>query len=234
MNALIRCVAFPFGLIALLSLVGGAQGLAQPRQTAPAIVDTFVAAIPVRPAEDITKDTERSGSLRAQAKQRLARAQEEISTLGSMITARKKDLEALEGYLDTLDSETKAKEIATLKEKADLFEKILDLLQLRKKLWEGDAESAKATVGYTEAQEEWLSLEGTLNKKRGDRAELKKRPGSASDLAALDLVIKEMEEQAMDRWKKTLAKHEDAVSAEQDYFDLVKKHAEAQDAFHAP
>jgi hypothetical protein len=234
MAAFLRRATFAFGLTSLLCLWGGAQVLAQPKQAAPAIVDTFVAAIPVRPADDVTRDVERSGSVRAQAKQRLARAEEEVNTLTSVINARKKDLNALEEYLDTLDSETKAKEIATLKEKADLLEKILDLLQLRKKVREGDASSAKATVAYTEAQEELLSVEGTLNKKRSDRAEIAKKPGSSADLVAIDLVIKEMEGQAMERWKNALAKQEDAVSEEQDYLDLVKKHAEAQEAFHAP
>jgi hypothetical protein len=234
MTAPIRSAVDALTLAAFLSLAAGAQGLAQPVQTAPAIADTLVAAIPVRLPDDVMKDTERASSLRSQTKQRLARAEEEVNALAGMINARKKDFEALEGYLDTLDSGTKAKEIATLKAKAELLEKIIDLLQLRKKMKQGDEESASTTIAYTEAQEEWLSFEGTLIKKRNDRTEIAKKSGSAADLAALDLVIKEMEGQGIKRWKKALDKHEDAVSKEQDYLDLIKKFAEAQEAFHAP
>lgn len=234
MTSIIQRTTCMLGLASLLCITGGAEAPAQPAQSAPAIVDTFVAAIPLRPIDEITKDSERASAIRAQAKQRLARAQEEVLTLGSMITARQKDLAALEGYLDTLDSDTKGKEIATLKQKAALLEKLLDLLELRKKVREGDVESAAATVAYTEAQEEVYSLEGTLDRKRSDRLVLAKKPGSSADLAAMDLVIKEMESQVMELWEKALSKHEDRVSEEQEYLDLIRKHANAQEAFHAP
>ena len=52
---------------------------------------------------------------------------------------------------------------------------MLDLLELRKKVREGEVESAEATVAYTEAQEALYSLEGQLATKRSDRAELSKK-----------------------------------------------------------
>ena len=234
MTAIIRHAACALGLASLLCLSGGADASAQPTQSAPAIADTFVAAIPLRPVDEITKDNERANALRALTKQRLARAQEEVHTLGSMINARKKDLAALEGYVDTLDSDTKGREIALLQQKTAMLEKILDLLELRKKVREGDVASATATIAFTEAQEEMYSLEGTLEKKRSDRAVLAKRPGSSADCAAMDLVIKEMEKQVMELWDKALNKHEDCVSEEQEYLELIRKHANAQEAFRAP
>jgi len=95
-------------------------------------------------------------------------------------------------------------------------------------------ESAAATVEYSEAQEELYSLEGQLATKRNDRAELSKKKGSPADLAAMDLAIKEMESEVMERWDQMLTKHDDSVSEEQDYVGLLKKLAEAQDSFHTP
>lgn len=218
----------------LLLVIGGSCTLAQPKLTAPALPDTFVAAVPLRPIEDINKDNERLSALRSQTKQRLARAQEEVLTLASMITAREKDLDALGAYLDTVDTEKKANEVAQLKQKSALLDKVLDLLKLRKKVREAEVESATATIAYTEAQEALYTLEGTLEKKRSDRAELARKKGSTSDLAAIDLAVKLMEDQVMESWEKALKKHDDAVSEEEDYLKMLMKHAEAQEAFHNP
>jgi chromosome segregation ATPase len=233
MTATVRRVAHALGLASLLCITGGADAPAQPRQSAPAIVDTFVAVIPRRPLEDIKKDIEQSNAQRMQAKHRLAQAQEEVRTLETIINVREKDLEALEGYIDTLDSDKKADEIAIVKRKIALLEKLRDLLELRKKVREGEAEAATAAVAYTEAQEEVYELEGTLVTKRSDRVDIAKKPGSSADLAAIDLAIKRMESEVLERWEKALKKHEDSVSEEQDLLSLLNKLAEAQDAYHA-
>ena len=114
------------------------------------------------------------------------------------------------------------------------LEKLVDLLELRKKVRESEVVSAEATVAYTEAQEDLYSREGQLVTKRNDRAELFKKKSSPADLRAMDLSIKEMESEVLERWDKMLKKHEDSVSEEQDYMNLLKKLADAQDAFHTP
>jgi len=234
MNAIVPRVAHAFGLAFVLCIAGGADAIAQPTQSAPAIADTFIAVVPLRSLQDIKVDGERAGALRNQAKQRLAQAQEGVHTLDNVIKARQTDLAALESHVDTLDADSKANEIATLKQKTALLEKLLDLLELRKNAREGEVESAAATVEYSEAQEELYSLEGQLATKRNDRAELSKKKGSPADLAAMDLAIKEMESEVMERWDQMLTKHDDSVSEEQDYVGLLKKLAEAQDSFHTP
>ncbi len=234
MNAIVRRASCAFGLATFLCIPGGADALAQPTEAAPAIVDTFIAVVPLRSLQDIKADGERAGALRNQAKQRRAQAQEGVLTLDNMIKARKKDLAAFEGYLDALDADTKAGEIATMKQKTALLEKLLDLLELRKNVREGEVESAEATVAYTEAMEELYSLEGQLATKRNDRAELSKKKASSADRGELDLAIKQMESEVLERWDKMLKKHEDSVSEEQDYIGLLKKLADTQDAFHNP
>ena len=234
MNAIVRRAAWVFGLATFLCITGGADAVAQPTEAAPAIVDTFIAVVPLRSLQDIKLDSERAGILRNQAKQRLAQAQEGVHALTNMIMARQKDLEALDEYLDALDADAKANEIAALKPKAALLEKLVDLLELRKKVRESEVESAEATVAYTEAQEDLYSREGQLVTKRNDRAELFKKKSSPADLRAMDLSIKEMESEVLERWDKMLKKHEDSVSEEQDYMNLLKKLADAQDAFHTP
>ena len=232
MTATVRRAAHALGLASLLCIAGGADAPAQPTQSAPAIVDTFVAVIPRRPLEDIKKDIEQVNAQRMQAKHRLAQAQDEVRTLESIINVREKDLEALQGYLDALDSDKKGDEIAVVKRKTALLEKLRDLLEIRKKVREGEVETATAAVAYTEAQEEVYELEGTLVTKRSDRADVAKKPGATADLAAMDLAIKRMEGEVLERWKKALKKHDDSVSEDQDLLGLLKKLAEAQDAFH--
>jgi hypothetical protein len=233
MTSITRCAICALGFASLLCISGGMDALAQPIQTAPAIVDTFIAVVPPRAMEEITKDSEHASALRSQAKQCVARAEEEVRTLESMIKARNKDLEALETHIDTLDSEKKATEIARLKQKCALLEKVRDLLKLRVKVREGEVDAAKATVAYTEAQEEFYSLEGTLAKKRLDRADLAKKPGSAADLAAMDTAIKDLEGEVLDRWETALKKHAASVSEERDFVSLLRKLADAQAEFHA-
>jgi hypothetical protein len=233
MNALLVRNCSALALVCLLIVPAGGA-MAQPVQTAPALPDTFVAAVPMRPVADIHKDTERASSVRGETKQWLARAQEEVHTLANLISVRKKDLDALEAWLDTVDTDKKANEVAKAKVKSALLDKIIDLLELRKKVRDAEVETATATIAFTEAQEELYALEGTLDKKRNDRAELAKKKGSASDLAAVDLAIKGMEEEVLDAWEKSLKRHDDAVSAEQDYVKLLRKHSEAQEKFNNP
>jgi chromosome segregation ATPase len=232
MTAYIRCTAYALGLAALLCVAGSGDVTAQPKQTAPAVVDTFIAVVPRRPIEEIKKDIEQVTAQRRDAKLRLEKAQEEVRTLDNILGMRKKDIEALEGHLDTLDAEKKAGEIASLKSKIALLEKLRDLLEVRKDVREGEVESATAAVAYTEAQEELYDLEGTLTTKRGERVELAKKPGSAADIAAMDLAIKKLEDEVLDRWKKALKKHENSVSEEQDLLSLLRKLEEAQESFH--
>ncbi len=234
MTATVRRAAHALGLASLLCITGGADAPAQPTQSAPAIVDTFVAVVPRRPIEDIKKDIEQVNAQRMQAKHRQAQAEDEVRTLENIISVREKDLEALGGYLDTLDSDKKSGEIAIVKRKIALLEKVRDLLEIRKKVRAGEVESAKATVAYTEAQEEVYELEGTLVTKRSDRVDIAKKPGSSTDLAAIDLAIKRMEVEVLERWEKALKKHDESVSEEQDFLGLLNKLAEAQDAFRAP
>jgi hypothetical protein len=221
--------------LTLLSLaIGGLRAQAQPTLSAPALPDTFVAAVPLRAMEEVNKDNERVSALRSQSKQRLARAQEEVLTLASIITAREKDLDALGSYLDTVNTDKNADEVAKLKQKSALLDKVIDLLKLRKKVREEEVDMATATIAYTEAQEALFTLEGTLDKKRNDRAELARKKASATDLAAMDLTIKSMEGQVLEFWGKALKKHDDAVSEEGDYLKLLIKHSEAQEVFHNP
>jgi chromosome segregation ATPase len=232
MTTYVRRAAHALGLASLLCFTGGADAPAQPKQSAPALADTFIAVVPRRPIEEIKKDIEHMNALRREAKLHLEKAQEEVRTLESVLKARQADLDALEAHLDTLDSEKSVNEIADLKRKIALLEKIRDLLDVRKDVREGEVDAAKATVAYTEAQEEFYDLEITLLAKKNDRAEVAKKPGSAADLAALDRIIKELEDDVLERWGKALKKHEDSVSEEQDLLGLIKKLAEAQDSFH--
>lgn len=234
MTATFRRAAHALGLASLLCITGGADAPAQPTQSAPAIVDTLVAAVPRRPIEDIKKDSEHAIALRTQARLRLERAQEEIHALENIINVRQKDIDALEGYQDSLDSDKKADEIAVVKRKIALLEKLRDLLELRKKVREGEVDAATAAVTYTEAQEGLYDLEGTLATRRNDRVELAKKLGSAADLAAMDRALKELEDQVLERWEKALKKQKDSVSEEQDLLGLLRKLAEAQAEFHAP
>jgi chromosome segregation ATPase len=233
MTTYVRRAAHALGLASILCFAGGADAPAQPKQSAPALADTFIAVVPRRPLEEIKKDIEHMNALRREAKLRIEKAQEEVRTLESILKARQADLDALEAHLDTLDSEKSANEIADLKRKIAFLEKIRDLLEVRKDVREGEVDAAKATVAYTEAQEEMYDLESTLVTKRSDRAEVAKKPGSAADLAALDRIIKELEDDVLERWGKALKKHDDSVSEEQDLRGLIKKLAEAQESFHA-
>jgi len=140
----------------------------------------------------------------------------------------------LEEHLDSLDSDKKADEITIVKRKIALLDKIQDLLKLRKKVREGEVDAATAAVTYTEAQEQMFDLEGTLLTRRNDRVELAKKPGSAANIAAMDLAIKDLEDEVMNRWEKALKKHKDSISEEQDLLDLLKKLADAQAEFHNP
>lgn len=234
MTAISRRVAYGLGLATLLAPVIGTNATAQPTQSAPAIVDTFIAVVTPRSAEEITKDSERASGLRTQAKQHLARAQEELSNLESMIKARKVDLNAFEEHLDALDADKNPKEVAALKKTTAMLEKLLDLLELRKNIREAEVSSASATVTLTEAQEELYSFEGRLVMRRNDRAALTKKPGSSADIAALDLAIKEMESEVLKLWEKTISRHEDAVSAEEHLLKQCRKLEEGQEAFHNP
>ncbi|HSQ76034.1 MAG TPA: hypothetical protein VLT13_10780 [Bacteroidota bacterium] len=234
MTALSRRVAYGLGLASVLALAAGTPATAQPVQSAPAIVDTFVAVVTPRSADEITKDSERASALRAQAKQHLARAQEEVSNLESMIKARQVDLEAFEKHLDALDDDKNAKEIAAVRTTTVLLEKVLDLLELRKNMGEAEVSSAAATVALTEAQEELYSFEGRLVMRRTDRAGLAKKPGSAADVAALDLAIKEMEDAVLKLSEKMISRHEDAVAEEEDLLGHRRKLADAQNTFHNP
>ena len=233
MTATVRCAAHALGLASLLFFIGGSDAPAQSTQSASAIVDTFVAVVPRRPVEDIKKDSEHAIALRTQARLRLERAQEEVHTLENIIKARQKDIDALEEHLDSLDSDKKADEITIGKRKLALLEKIQDLLKLRKKVREGEVDAATAAIAHTEAQEHMYDLEGTLTTRRNDRVELAKKPGSAANLAAMDLAIKDLEDEVLDRWEKALKKHKDSISEEQDLVDLLRKLAEAQAEFHA-
>jgi hypothetical protein len=205
---------------------------AQSSNAASAAVDTFIVVVPLRPEAEIKKDIESLNAVRSQAKLRLARANETVSTLATQIATREKDLDALEGALDTLDSDTKAQEIVDLKKKIAVLEKFRDLLELRKELREGEADAAKAVIAYTEAQEEMYSGEIALAKKRADRETLLKKPGSSADVASLTATIKDMESDVLDQWEHALDKHKDSLSEEQDFVDLLKKLAKAQSAFH--
>ena len=55
MTASVRRTAHALGLASLLCITGGADAPAQPTQSAPAIIDTFVAVIPRRPLEEIKR-----------------------------------------------------------------------------------------------------------------------------------------------------------------------------------
>jgi hypothetical protein len=227
----VRRTVRSLALASLLWAIADGDTLAQPTS---AVIDTFVAIVPRRPVEDITRDADRAKTLHAQAQVRLERAREEVRTLDIIIGVRQKDLESLEGHLDTLDSEKKAEEVAVVKQKIILLEKLLDLLELRKNAREGEAEAATATVAYAEAQEDYCTLEGTLETKRSERADLARKPGSTADLAIADRAIKELEAGVLERWEKSLSKHERCVSEEQDLLGLLRKLKEAQEAFHTP
>jgi chromosome segregation ATPase len=197
-------------------------------------VDTFVAVVPRRPVEDIKKDIERVKVLRTQAKLRMDRAQEDAQSLAKTIDAKKKDLEALEGHLDSLDSDKNADEIATGKRKTALLEKLRDLLDLRKDVREEETKAAAAAIAHAEAQEEFYGAEASLAAKRTERAGVAKKPVSGTDIAAMDLALNNLEGDVLERWEKALDKHDDSVSEEKDLLKLLKKLAEAQTTFHAP
>ncbi len=232
MNTTLRS-ACALVLILFLTIFTGGAAPAQPAQSAPALADTFAAVVPHRPIEEITRDREHAGLLLTQAKQRLSRADEGISGLEAMISAREKDLDALKTYVKNLDSDSSANEIALMKEKTALLEKVLDLVELRKKVLEGEASSARASIAFAESQEDLYSFEEKLARKRDERTALDKEKGSAADAAAMDLTIREMQEKVMDRWKTMLGKQDDSVSEEKDYLKLLRDLAEAQDAFRA-
>ena len=199
---------------------------AQTPHSTTAVVDTFVAVVPRRPIEDIKKDIERVKAFRTQAKLRMDRAQEDAQSLAKLIDAKKKDLEALEGHLDTLDSDKNGDEIAIGKQKT--------ALDLRKDVREEEAKAAAAAIAYADAEEEFHNAEATLAAKRTERAGVAKKPISAADIAAMDLALNNLESDALERWEKTLDKHDDSVSEEKDLLKLLKKLAEAQTTFHAP
>jgi chromosome segregation ATPase len=222
------------GLVSLLCFAGSNNVQAQSKATASAVTDTFVAVVPVRLLDDIKKSTDVVKNLRAQAKTRLERAQGEVDALESAITTKQKDLDALEGRMDTLDSDKSANEIARIKGKIALLEKLKDLLEVRNKARKAEVESAQAASAYADAQEEFYDLEAKLATKRNERAALAKKSSAANDLAAMDQAITELEGNALEGWEKALKKHDDSVSAEQDLVSRLKKLAEAQAEFHTP
>ncbi len=227
-----RPIVVAIVLFTILALSEPARTQVQPSTAGSAAVDTFIVVVPLRPDEEIKKDVESLKAVRSQAKLRLDRARENVSTIETQIATKEKDLDALEGALDTLDSDTKAQEIVDLKKKIAGLEKFRDLLELRKELREGEAAAAAAVIAYTEAQEEMYTNEAALAKKRADRATLVKRPGSYADVASLTTAVKEMESDVLDQWEHALDKHKDSLSAEQDFVDLLKKLAKAQSSFH--
>ncbi len=234
MTTIARRAVYIFGILSLVCLAGGADVFAQTPHSITAVVDTFVAVVPRRPIEDIKKDIERVKAFRTQAKLRMDRAQEDAQSLAKLIDAKKKDLEALEGHLDTLDSDKNGDEIAIGKQKTALLEKLRDLLDLRKDVREEEAKAAAAAIAYADAEEEFHNAEATLAAKRTERAGVAKKPISAADIAAMDLALNNLESDALERWEKTLDKHDDSVSEEKDLLKLLKKLAEAQTTFHAP
>ncbi len=234
MTTIARRAVYIFGILSLVCLAGGADVFAQTPHSTTAVVDTFVAVVPRRPIEDIKKDIERVKAFRTQAKLRMDRAQEDAQSLAKLIDAKKKDLEALEGHLDTLDSDKNGDEIAIGKQKTALLEKLRDLLDLRKDVREEEAKAAAAAIAYADAEEEFHNAEATLAAKRTERAGVAKKPISAADIAAMDLALNNLESDALERWEKTLDKHDDSVSEEKDLLKLLKKLAEAQTTFHAP
>ena len=47
--------------------------------------------------------------------------------------------------------------------------------------------------------------------------DLAKRPGSATDLApTMDLALKDLEDEVLERWEKAIKKHKDSLSEDQD------------------
>lgn len=234
MNSPVRRILVALGLTCLLCFAGGTIALAQPTQSAPALTDTIVAVVPPRSIEDIKRDSERASAQRQQTKQQLARAQEELSTLENMISLRKKDVSALEDYIDGLDADKQAKQIAAGKQTLAVLEKLLDLFKLRRSVREAEIESAEATIALTDAQDKLYSLEERLATKRDDRATIAKKPGAATELAVIDSAIKELEAKVFDLWEDAIGKQKDRASAEKDYLGQIKKLADAQDAFHNP
>ncbi|MBP1690990.1 MAG: hypothetical protein H6Q32_342 [Bacteroidetes bacterium] len=222
------------GLVALSCILGALDVQAQTAKTTSATVDTFVVVVPRRPIAEITKGITYVKETQSNAQQRLDRVKEEVRSIQNLITTRQKDLESMEGRLDTLDSEKDANEIQGLKQKITLLEKFIDLLELRKEVREGEVRSVQATIAFAEAQETFLVEEAEFTKKCTERDAFAKKPSSTADLAAADIILKKLEGELLQKWEKALDLHEESVSADQDLLGLSKRLGEAQAAFHAP
>ena len=99
------------GLATLSCILAVLEVQAQTAKTASATVDTFVVVVPRRPVAEVNKGIAAIKEVRVNAQQRLERVKEEVRTIGGLIATREKDLEAMEGRLDTLDSEKDANEM---------------------------------------------------------------------------------------------------------------------------
>ncbi|MCC6397855.1 MAG: hypothetical protein IT282_12625 [Bacteroidetes bacterium] len=222
------------GLVTLVCLLAFPEAQGQSAKVSPSAVDTFVVVVPRRPVAEINKGITYVKEMQSSAQQRLDRVKEEVRSIQNLITTRQKDLEAMEGRLDTLDSDRDANEIQSLQQRIALLEKFIDLLELRKEVREGEVRSVQATIAFAEAQETYLSGEAEFTKKCSERDAFAKKPSSAADLAAADIILKKLETELLQQWEKALDLHEESVSADQDLLSLSKRLGEAQAAFHAP